>query len=40
MATFMLFEHHMASQEEQTEGDVPAEAADVLKNLFGQMGEA
>ena len=42
MATFMLFEHHMATNEEsdESEDEVPAEASDVLKKLFGQMGEA
>jgi len=42
MVTYMLFEHHMAEQgkEVSTEDDVPAEAAEVMKKLFGQMGEA
>ena len=42
MVTFMLFEHHMATNDEsdESEDDVPAEASDVLKKLFGQMGEA
>lgn len=42
MVTFMLFEHHMATNEEsdESEDDAPAEASDVLKKLFGQMGEA
>jgi hypothetical protein len=42
MATFMLFEHHMATNDEsdESEDDVPSEASDVLKKLFGQMGEA
>jgi len=42
MATFMLFEHHMIEKggEPESEDDVPAEASDVLKKLFGQMGEA
>jgi hypothetical protein len=41
MVTYMLFEHHMSEGEEVgTEDDVPAEAAKVMKKLFGQMGEA
>jgi hypothetical protein len=42
MVTYMLFEHHMATNEEsdEPEGDVPAEAAEMMKKLFGQMGEA
>jgi hypothetical protein len=42
MATFMLFEHHMATKDEsdEPENDLPAEASEVLKKLFGQMGEA
>ena len=42
MATFMLFEHHMATNDEsdESEDDVPAEAAEVMKKLFGQMGQA
>lgn len=42
MVTFMLFEHHMATNDEsdESEDEVPAEASDVLKKLFGQMGEA
>ncbi len=42
MATYMLFEHHMATNDEsdESEDDVPSEASDVLKKLFGQMGEA
>ena len=42
IATFMLFEHHMANQnqESESEDDIPAEASDMLKKLFGQMGEA
>ena len=42
MATFMLFEHHMATNDEsdESEDDVPAEASEVLRKLFGQMGEA
>jgi hypothetical protein len=42
MATYMLFEHHMATNDESDESkdDVPSEASDVLKKLFGQMGEA
>ena len=41
MVTYMLFEHHMSEGEEVgTEDDVPAEAAEVMKKLFGQMGEA
>jgi hypothetical protein len=42
MVTYMLFEHHMATNDEsdEPEDDIPAEASDVLKKLFGQMGEA
>ena len=42
MVTYMLFEHHMAENGEsgEPEGDVPAEAAEMMKKLFGQMGEA
>ena len=42
MATYMLFEHHMATNDEsdESEDDVPSEASNVLKKLFGQMGEA
>ena len=42
MVTFMLFEHHMATNDEsdESEDDVPAEAAEVMKKLFGQMGQA
>lgn len=42
MVTFMLFEHHMTTNDEsdESEDDVPAEAAEVMKKLFGQMGQA
>jgi hypothetical protein len=42
MVTFMLFEHHMADKEEsdEPEDDVPAEATEMLKKMFGTMGEA
>jgi hypothetical protein len=42
MVTYMLFEHHMETKDEPTdnEDDVPAEATEMLKKLFGQMGEA
>ena len=42
MVTYMLFEHHMADKDgsPDDEDDVPAEAADVLKKLFGQIGQA
>jgi hypothetical protein len=43
MVTFMLFEHQMADgKDEPTEDetDVPAEATEMLRKLFGQMGEA
>ena len=42
MVTYMLFEHHMADKDGSSddEDDVPAEAADVLKKLFGQIGQA
>jgi hypothetical protein len=42
MVTYMLFEHHMIEngESDESEDDVPAEASDVLRKLFGQMGEA
>jgi hypothetical protein len=43
MATFMMFQHHIAQQAEaeaSDEDDVPAEASEILENLFGQMGQA
>jgi hypothetical protein len=42
MATFMLFEHSMSNKDESDESEdlVPAEATEVLKKLFGQMGKA
>jgi hypothetical protein len=42
ITTFMLFEHHMADKEEsgEPEDDVPAEATEMLKKMFGTMGEA
>ena len=42
MVTYMLFEHHMVEngESDESEDDVPAEASDVLRKLFGQMGEA
>jgi hypothetical protein len=42
MATYMLFTHHMTTKDESDESEdlVPAEATEVLKKLFGKMGEA
>jgi hypothetical protein len=42
MVTYMLFEHYMATKDESDESEdlVPAEATEVLKKLFGKMGEA
>jgi len=42
MATFMLFEHHMATKDEsdEPEDDIPAEASEMLRKMFGKMGEA
>jgi hypothetical protein len=41
MTTYMLFQHHMSQQEEASDEDeIPAEASDVLRALFGQMGQA
>ena len=42
MVTYMLFEHHMAENGDavEDEDDVPAEAAEMMKKLFGQMGQA
>ena len=42
MVTYMLFEHQMTERDESDdeEDDVPAEATEMLKKMFGQMGEA
>jgi hypothetical protein len=42
MVTYMLFEHHMETKGESNdnEDDVPAEAAEIMEKLFGQMGQA
>jgi len=42
MVTYMLFEHHMETKYEPTdnEDDVPAEATEMLRKMFGTMGEA
>jgi hypothetical protein len=42
MVTYMLFEHHMETKDESNdnEDDVPAEAAEIMEKLFGQMGQA
>ena len=42
MVTYMLFEHHMETKGESNDNevDVPAEAAEMLKKMFGTMGEA
>ena len=42
MVTYMLFEHQMINQERDNDStdDVPAEAAEMLERLFGQMGHA
>ena len=41
MVTYMLFEHHMSEGEEVgTEDDVSAEATEMLKKMFGTVGEA
>jgi hypothetical protein len=42
MVTYMLFEHHMETKGEPDDNkdDVPAEATEMLKKMFGTMGEA
>jgi hypothetical protein len=42
MVTYMLFEHQMTERDESDdeEDDIPAEATEMLKKMFGQMGEA
>ena len=42
MVTFMLFEHQMADNEDRNEDEnlVPAEATEMLRKMFGTMGEA
>lgn len=40
MATFMLFQHDMSQREPDQEDEVPAEASDILRELFGKMGQA
>jgi hypothetical protein len=42
MVTYMLFEHHLDTQGEASDStdDVPAEAAEIMEKLFGQMGQA
>lgn len=42
MVTYMLFEHQMTSNDEsdETEDLVPAEATEMLRKMFGTMGEA
>jgi hypothetical protein len=41
MVTFMLFEHHMSEGEEVgIEDDMPAEVAEMMKKMFGTVGEA
>jgi hypothetical protein len=42
MVTFMMFEHQMIENgdDNQDENDVPAEASEVLRKLFGSMGQA
>ena len=42
ITTFMLFEHHMETKGEPDDNkdDVPAEATEMLKKMFGTMGEA
>lgn len=42
MVTFMLFEHHMREKGESDEDEdiMPAEATEMLKKMFGIMGEA
>jgi hypothetical protein len=41
MTTFMLFQHHLSQQEESSnEDEISNEANDVLKSLFGNIGQA
>jgi hypothetical protein len=40
MAAYMLFQHEMSQQEPGQEDEVPAEASDILRELFGKMGQA
>lgn len=40
MSTFMLFQHEMNQMEGPDQMDIPAEANEILENLFGQMGQA
>ena len=42
MVTYMLFEHHMSEkgESESEDDDVPAEATEMLKKMFGTMGQA
>jgi hypothetical protein len=42
MVTYMLFEHQMTERDESDdeEDDIPAEATEMLKKMFGQMGQA
>ena len=40
MSAFMLLQHEMGQMENSDQLDMPAEASDVLRTLFGQMGQA
>jgi hypothetical protein len=40
MAAYMLFQHDMSQQKPDQEDEVPAEASDILRELFGKMGQA
>ncbi len=40
MAAYMLFQHDMSQQKSDQEDEVPAEASDILRELFGKMGQA
>lgn len=40
MTAFMLFQHEMSQSNSLDQEDIPAEASEILENLFGQMGQA
>ena len=42
MVTYMLFQHHMSQQEDSLsdEDEVSVEASEILRDLFGKMGQA
>lgn len=40
MSAFMLFQHEMGQMENPDQLDIPAEANEILENLFGKIGQA